>query len=154
MDFFFLESSYFFLHWFYLYSIYFHWSIFIFLPFFWTTEATFHLSVTQRRHNWEKKVTLFFGATLLPLKLMLFRSIKEMCLLQKNNLKFGLGKYELCSRSLYSPSLRRSIVYMPPIPAFLPPKVTPPRIRLWMKGFDWAVSQLANCGKGSPVNVC
>lgn len=128
MDFF-LESSYFSCTDFIMFLL------FLFINFpschFRTTEATFHLSVTQRRHDREKKVPLFLGETLLPLKLMSFRSIKEMCLLQKNNLKFGLGKYELCSRRC------AALLFTPfPTPPCLPPKVAPLRIRLWMKGFD------------------
>lgn len=104
--------------------------------------------------NWEKKVTLFWWDTP-PSEVNVVSLYQRNVPASKEQFKVWTWKiWAVQEQPLFSVTAPLYCLRPPCIPPLLPPKVAPPRIRLWMKGFDWAVSQLANCRKGSPVNVC
>lgn len=103
-----------------------HFIVFIclFLERRWNSWPVSHSMATQK--GWESYIMMVKGL-FSPSEVNIVSLYQRNVPLQKNNLKFR--KYELCSRSLYSLSLRRSIVYalpLPPASPLVPPHPSSP----------------------------
>lgn len=96
----------------------------LFLERRWNSLPVSHSMATQKgRESYIMMVKGLFSPSEVNIVSLYQRNVP----LQKNNLKFR--KYELCSRSLYSLSLRRSIVYalpLPPASPLVPPHPSSP----------------------------